>query len=112
MFKFVRNIFSIERDSRFVARILFLSVPSALVFMVLAALKLISPLLAIVSLASVVIFNLLMLFPITRHVFHRGKNGLLTSWIFILNPPARFLMLAARGEYLRRFGQIFLGIWI
>ena len=65
MFKFVRNIFSIERDSRFVARILFLSVPSALVFMVLAALKLISPLLAIVSLASVVIFNLLMLFPIT-----------------------------------------------
>ena len=65
MFRFVRNIFSIERDSRFVARILFLSVPSALVFMVLALLELISPLLAVVSLASVVIFNLLMLFPIT-----------------------------------------------
>ena len=61
----MRNIFSIERDSRFVARILFLSVPSALVFMVLAMLELISPLLAVISLASVVIFNLLMLFPIT-----------------------------------------------
>lgn len=65
MFRFVRNIFSIERDSRFVARILFLSAPTALVFMVLVLLKLISPLLAIISLASVVVFNLLMLFPIT-----------------------------------------------
>ena len=65
MFRFVRNIFSIERDSRFVARILFLSVPTALVFMILVLLKLISPLLAIVSLASVMVFNLLMLFPIT-----------------------------------------------
>ena len=65
MFRFVRNIFSIERDSRFVARILFLSAPTALVFMVLVLLKLSNPLLAIISLASVVVFNLLMLFPIT-----------------------------------------------
>ena len=65
MFRFVRNIFNIEKDTRFAARILFLSAPTAIVFLILATLGLISPLLAIASLASVILFNLLMLFPIT-----------------------------------------------
>ena len=65
MFRFVRNIFNIEKDTRFAARILFLSAPTAIVFLVLAIWGVISPLLAIASLASVVLFNLLMLFPIT-----------------------------------------------
>lgn len=65
MFRFVRNIFSIEKDSKFVARILFLSAPAALAFMILVLLKLISPMLAIVSLASVVVFNILLVFPLT-----------------------------------------------
>ena len=65
MFRFVRNIFNIEKDTRFAARILFLSAPTAIVFLVLAIWGVISPLLAVASLASVVLFNLLMLFPIT-----------------------------------------------
>ena len=65
MFKFVRNIFSIEKDTRFAARIIFLSAPTAVVFFVLAILDLLNPWLAVASLAFVVIFNLLMLFPIT-----------------------------------------------
>lgn len=65
MFNFVRNIFPIEKDTKFAARILFLSVPTALVFMTLVLFGLVSPLLAVLSLAAVVIFNIVMLFPIT-----------------------------------------------
>lgn len=65
MFKFVRNIFTIEKDAKFVARILFLSAPSAFVFMMLVLLKVISPLVAILCLAMVVAFNIVLLFPIT-----------------------------------------------
>lgn len=65
MFNFVRNIFSIEKDTKFAARIMFLSAPAALVFMLLVLFELISPLLAVLSLAAVVIFNIVMLFPIT-----------------------------------------------
>ena len=65
MFNFVRNIFSIEKDAKFVARVLFLSAPTAFVFMTLVLLKLISPFLAVLSLASVVVFNIIMIFPIT-----------------------------------------------
>ena len=65
MFNFVRNIFSIEKDTKFAARIMFLSAPAALVFMLLVLFKLISPFWAVLSLAAVVIFNIVMLFPIT-----------------------------------------------
>lgn len=65
MFRFVRNIFNIEKDPRFVARVLFLSVPTVLVFAMLVSFKIISPTWAIISLACVVMFNILMLFPIT-----------------------------------------------
>lgn len=44
---------------------MFLSAPAALVFMLLVLFELISPLLAVLSLAAVVIFNIVMLFPIT-----------------------------------------------
>ena len=49
IFKRRYALFDIEKNNRFVDRILFLSLPSALVFIMLAVLRLISPMLAIVS---------------------------------------------------------------
>lgn len=65
MFSRPKNIFNIEKNSKFVNRVLFLSAPAALVFILLVFLKLISPWLAIVSYASTVLFNIILLFPIT-----------------------------------------------
>ncbi len=65
IFKRRYALFDIEKNNRFVDRILFLSLPSALVFIMLAALRLISPMLAIVSYVAVMIFNTVLMFPIT-----------------------------------------------
>ena len=65
MFKRRYALFNIEKSNKFVDRILFLSLPSALVFVMLAGLKLITPLLAVISYATIIIFNTVLLFPIT-----------------------------------------------
>ena len=65
MFERARNSLGIEKNSKFVERVLFLSFPTALVFIVLAAFRLVDPLLAVISLAAVVIFNIILLFPLT-----------------------------------------------
>ena len=65
IFKRRYALFDIEKNNRFVDRILFLSLPSALVFIMLAVLRLISPMLAIVSYVAVMIFNTVLMFPIT-----------------------------------------------
>lgn len=65
MFKRHYALFDIEKSNKFVDRILFLSLPSALVFIMLAVLNLMSPLLAIVSYAVIIVFNTILLFPIT-----------------------------------------------
>ncbi len=65
MFKRHYAVFDIEKSNKFVDRILFLSLPSALVFIMLAVLNLISPMLAIVSYAVIIVFNTILLFPIT-----------------------------------------------
>lgn len=65
MFEKSRNALGFEKNTQFAERILFLSFPTALVFMVLAAFNMVDPILAIISLASVVIFNIAMLFPLT-----------------------------------------------
>ncbi len=65
IFKRHYALFDIEKSNRFVDRILFLSLPSALVFIMLAALGLISPVLAIISYILIMIFNTVLLFPIT-----------------------------------------------
>ena len=65
MFEKSRNALSFEKNTQFAERILFLSFPTALVFMVLAAFNMVDPILAIISLASVVVFNIVMLFPLT-----------------------------------------------
>ena len=65
MFERGRNLFNIEKNSEFASRVLVLSVPTAIVFVMLVLLKLISPMSAIISYASVIVFNVLLLFPIT-----------------------------------------------
>ena len=65
MFEKSRKALGFEKNTQFAERILFLSFPTALVFMVLAAFNMVDPVLAIISLASVVIFNIAMLFPLT-----------------------------------------------
>lgn len=65
MFERARAHLGIEKNSKFVERVLFLSFPTALVFITLAAFNLVDPLWAVVSLASVVMFNIILLFPLT-----------------------------------------------
>lgn len=65
MFDRARKNLGIEKDSRFVERVLFLSFPTALVFIILAIFHLVDPMLAIISLGAVVMFNIIMLFPLT-----------------------------------------------
>ena len=56
---------NIEQNNKFVDRILFLSVPSALVLMILAIFRIVSPLTATLSYAAIVVFNSVLLLPIT-----------------------------------------------
>lgn len=54
MFGNRNKIFNIEKNTQFVDRVLFLSLPSALVFIMLVALRLITPTLAIISYATII----------------------------------------------------------
>ena len=65
MLKKFRFNLGFEKNTHFVERVLFLSFPTALVFVVLASFHLVDPLLAILSLAAVVAFNITLLFPLT-----------------------------------------------
>lgn len=65
MFKYGRNLFNIEKNSRFAQRIVFLSIPTAMVFILLVAVHLMTPIMAIVSYASIIVFNIILLFPLT-----------------------------------------------
>lgn len=65
MFERARKALGIEKDSKFVERVLFLTFPTALVFVILAAFRLVDPMLAIISLGAVVLFNIVLLFPLT-----------------------------------------------
>lgn len=60
-----KKIFDIEKDEKFADRVLFLSLPSALVFIMLVALKLLPATLAVISYATIIMFNAIFLFPIT-----------------------------------------------
>ena len=62
MFEKAREHLGIEKNSKFVERVLFLSCPTALVFVTLAAFRLVDPFLAVISLASVVMFNIFFIF--------------------------------------------------
>lgn len=52
-----------EKDSNYVTRVLILSLPSALVFVLLVALQLLTPYWALLSYVGVVIFNMVFLLP-------------------------------------------------
>lgn len=65
MFEKARNSLGFEKNTQFVERILFLSFPTALVFVVLSGFNLVDPILAVISLAAVVAFNIALLFPLT-----------------------------------------------
>lgn len=59
------KLFEIEKDTNFANRILALSMPSALVFIMLVALKLLPAGIAVMAYASIILFNIVWLFPIT-----------------------------------------------
>lgn len=65
MVKLGKKIFNIEKDNKFADRVLFLSLPSALVFIMLVALKLLPATLAVISYATIIMFNVIFLFPLT-----------------------------------------------
>ncbi len=65
MFEKSQKSLGFEKNTQFVERILFLSFPTALVFVVLAAFHMVDPVLAVISLAAVVAFNIVLLFPLT-----------------------------------------------
>ena len=85
MFKKSHNSLGFEKNTQFAERVLFLSFPTALVFMVLAGFNMVDPILAIISLASVVIFNIAILFPLTfelqqiKKYIHKLSKGELSS---------------------------------
>ena len=65
MFERGRNLFNIEKNSEFAFRVLLLSVPTAIVFVMLVLLGMLSPMYAVISYAVVIAFNVLLLFPVT-----------------------------------------------
>ncbi|MDD4556937.1 MAG: ATP-binding protein [Alphaproteobacteria bacterium] len=70
MFKLPKKqkIFDIDKNTQFAERVVFLSFPAALVFLMLVALKLITPILAIISYITIIIFNIAFLFPLSFEI--------------------------------------------
>ncbi|MFI3241629.1 MAG: ATP-binding protein [Alphaproteobacteria bacterium] len=73
MFFKKRKIIHIEKNSKLVEQILLASLPTVLVLLFLVAFKLISPFIAIFSYATVVIFNLALMFPTALEMQHLRK---------------------------------------
>lgn len=64
MFEHARKSLGIEQNADFAKQVLFLSFPTSMVFIVLSTFHLVDPLLAVISLAAVVLFNVVILFPL------------------------------------------------
>ena len=56
---------TLEKNMRFVDRVLLLSLPIAFIFILLVATNILTASLAVISYATCVIFNIIFLFPIT-----------------------------------------------
>lgn len=65
MFERARQTLGIEKNSEFVERVLLLTFPAALVFIILSAYHLVDALLAIISVGAVTLLNTIILFPLT-----------------------------------------------
>lgn len=68
MFEKARIALGVEKNSQFATKVLIISFPTALVFLVLVALKMIAPTMAIISMATIVLFNIIFLFPLTAQL--------------------------------------------
>ncbi len=64
MFERARKSLGIEKDAKFTSRVLGLTFPTALLFICLVAFRLVDPILAIISLGAVTLFNIIILFPL------------------------------------------------
>ena len=65
MFKRSSNYYKFEKNNKFADRVLVLSLPSAMVFIMLVALRLLAPSMAVISYATIILFNVVFLLPIT-----------------------------------------------
>ena len=75
------KLFEIEKDTNFANRILALSMPPAMVFIMLVALKLLPASIAVMAYASIILFNIVWLFPLTfelqqirKYIFRLSKE--------------------------------------
>ena len=67
------KLLEIEKSSKFSERVLVLSVPAAIVFMILAFFKLLSPIFAVLSYLAIVLFNLAFLSSLSVEMIHLKK---------------------------------------
>ena len=65
MLRNMKTLLGLEKDSQFSTRVLILSIPSAILFVTLTALKLLSPLMALLCYVIIIIFNMFSLFPLS-----------------------------------------------
>ena len=65
MFKKSSNTYQFEKNNKFADRVLVLSFPPALVFIMLVALKMLTPSMAIISYATIIVFNIVFLLPLS-----------------------------------------------
>ncbi len=77
MKKPVKKLIHIEKNDKLVDRVLLLSMPSALVFIMLVALRILPPMMAVISYATITIFNIAFLFPLTSEM-QKLKNYIAT----------------------------------
>ena len=61
MFKRSSNYYKFEKNNKFADRVLVLSLPSAMVFIMLVALRLLAPSMAVISYATIILFNVVFL---------------------------------------------------
>ena len=66
MQKSLKTLLGIEKDSQFSTRVIILSLPSALLFIALAAFKLLSPWMAFLCYAFIIVFNMFSLFSVMK----------------------------------------------
>lgn len=65
MLKIKSLIPNFEKDDNFAKKVLIMSFPSALLFFLLTLFKVVSPTIAISSIAAIIFFNIVMIFPLT-----------------------------------------------
>ncbi|MBR2137560.1 MAG: PAS domain-containing protein [Alphaproteobacteria bacterium] len=61
----IKSLLHFERDSQFTKRVLILSLPSAVLFLTLISLNLLSPAISLLCYAIIILFNMFSLFPIS-----------------------------------------------